>query len=397
MLGLVVTDALYRAHPDLSEGQLAKLRAAVVNTRALADVARGRSASAQHLRLGRGEETTGGRNKYSILADTLEALIGAVYLERGLEAAARRRAPAVRPADGRAPPRIGAGLDWKTSLQELSADARRSACPSTSSRTTGPDHAKTFTAAVRCRRPSATAHGTGRHQEGGRAAGRRDAPAAQAPPRRRRRPASSSIASQPCPSSPRSRSSAAASSRRSSAAPSRGRGLHPRAVRRHLAGADDFAALPRPGARHRRRRRGKYLWLPLDSGTTRSLGAPRHERPAARAAAGRARRDAPAGRGSRFTDGGRGAALRRPAHVRRPRGRRRGGGGPARRRSRTSPATRSTRLSTTTRSSPRCARRRTGIKRALLDQTLVSGVGNIYADEALWRAQLHGARPDRRR
>src|SRR3954454_9901524 len=83
VLGLVVTDTLFRSHPDLPEGQLAKLRAAVVNMRALAGVARSLGVGA-HIRLGRGEEGTGGRDKSSILADTLEALIGAVYLDRGL-------------------------------------------------------------------------------------------------------------------------------------------------------------------------------------------------------------------------------------------------------------------------------------------------------------------------
>src|SRR5690625_3970621 len=67
VLGLVVTDTLFREHPDLPEGQLAKLRAAVVNMRALADVARGLGIGG-HIRLGRGEEATGGRDKSSILA-----------------------------------------------------------------------------------------------------------------------------------------------------------------------------------------------------------------------------------------------------------------------------------------------------------------------------------------
>src|SRR5690348_11378127 len=86
VLGLVVTDALYRTHPELPEGQLAKLRASVVNTRALAGVARSLELG-RWLRLGKGEEVTGGRDKASILADTMEALIGAVYLDRGLDAA----------------------------------------------------------------------------------------------------------------------------------------------------------------------------------------------------------------------------------------------------------------------------------------------------------------------
>src|SRR5437763_5925484 len=119
VLGLVVTDTLYRGHPDLPEGQLAKLRAAVVNMRALAGVARGLKVG-DHIQLGRGEEGTGGRDKASILADTLEAVIGAVYLDRGLEAAdalVHRLFDAliIRSAS------LGAGLDWKTSLQELTA------------------------------------------------------------------------------------------------------------------------------------------------------------------------------------------------------------------------------------------------------------------------------------
>ena len=83
VLGLVVTDTLYRTHPDLPEGQLAKLRAAVVNMRALADVAR-TIGLGEYVFLGRGEEATGGRDKASILADTMEALIGTVHLSCGL-------------------------------------------------------------------------------------------------------------------------------------------------------------------------------------------------------------------------------------------------------------------------------------------------------------------------
>jgi ribonuclease-3 len=119
VLGLVVTDHLYSVHPDLPEGQLAKLRAAVVNMNALADVARGIGLG-DWLLVGRGEETTGGRDKASILADGLEALIGAVYLDRGLgEAAAlihRFFDDVMEESASR-----GASLDWKTSLQELTA------------------------------------------------------------------------------------------------------------------------------------------------------------------------------------------------------------------------------------------------------------------------------------
>src|SRR5262245_46472337 len=83
VLGLVVTETLYREHPDLPEGQLAKLRAAVVNMRALAKVGRDLGLG-RFLRLGKGEEATGGRDKASILADSVEALIGAVYVDQGI-------------------------------------------------------------------------------------------------------------------------------------------------------------------------------------------------------------------------------------------------------------------------------------------------------------------------
>ncbi|MFF0727189.1 ribonuclease III [Streptomyces sp. NPDC004134] len=146
VLGLVVTDTLFRGHPDLPEGQLAKLRAAVVNSRALAEVSRGLDLGA-FIRLGRGEEGTGGRDKASILADTLEAVIGAVYLDKGLEAASelvhRLFDPLIEKSSN-----LGAGLDWKTSLQELTA-ARGLGVPEYLVSETGPDHEKTFTAAAR--------------------------------------------------------------------------------------------------------------------------------------------------------------------------------------------------------------------------------------------------------
>ncbi|TDQ53674.1 ribonuclease III [Actinorugispora endophytica] len=146
VLGLVVTDTLFRTHPDLPEGQLAKLRAAVVNMRALADVARGLGIG-RYVRLGRGEEGTGGRDKSSILADTLEALIGAVYLDRGLDEASalvhRLFDPMIAKASG-----LGAGLDWKTSLQELTA-SELLGVPEYQVEESGPDHQKTFRATVR--------------------------------------------------------------------------------------------------------------------------------------------------------------------------------------------------------------------------------------------------------
>ncbi len=148
VLGLVITDVLYRQHPDLPEGQLAKLRASVVNMRALADVARGLGPGGLgvHLRLGRGEEVTNGRDKPSILADTLEAVLGAVYLDHGLDVAAQVIHRLFDPVLDDAAHR-GAGLDWKTSLQELTA-SEALGVPQYLMSEMGPDHQKTFTATV---------------------------------------------------------------------------------------------------------------------------------------------------------------------------------------------------------------------------------------------------------
>jgi ribonuclease-3 len=148
VLGLVVTDELYRSQPTLPEGQLAKLRASVVNMTSLAAVARrlGDGGVGPHLLLGRGEETTGGREKDSILADALEALIGAIHLGCGLGTASAIVHRLFDPLLVEAATR-GAGLDWKTSLQELGA-ARGLGAPTYEVEDEGPDHAKTFTAAV---------------------------------------------------------------------------------------------------------------------------------------------------------------------------------------------------------------------------------------------------------
>ena len=146
VLGLVVTDTLFRGYPKMPEGQLAKLRAAVVQMGALADVARELSLGS-YIRLGRGEEVTGGRNKSSILADTLEAVIGAVYIDCGLAAASDLVHRLFDPVIERSA-RLGAGLDWKTSLQELTA-AQMLGVPDYQVEESGPDHQKSFRAVVR--------------------------------------------------------------------------------------------------------------------------------------------------------------------------------------------------------------------------------------------------------
>ena len=161
VLGVVVTETLYRTHPDLSEGRLAKLRAAVVNARALAEVAR-TIGLGEHIKLGRGEETTGGRNKASILSDTVEAVIGAVHLSGGFDASAAVVHLLFDPLMDEAAS-LGAGLDWKTSLQELSAE-HSLGVPEYVIQDAGPDHMKTFTAQVRVGE-QLYGHGVGRSKK----------------------------------------------------------------------------------------------------------------------------------------------------------------------------------------------------------------------------------------
>lgn len=158
VLGLTITDELFHRHPDRSEGDLAKLRASVVNTHALADVARGLSAAGLgvHMLLGRGEVNSGGADKSSILADGMESLLGAIYLHHGIEVSRQVILRLFGPLLDAAPT-LGAGLDWKTSLQELTA-TRGMGAPSYLVTSTGPDHDKEFTAVVMVME---TGYGTG--------------------------------------------------------------------------------------------------------------------------------------------------------------------------------------------------------------------------------------------
>lgn len=146
VLGLAVTVMLFTTNPDLDEGQLAKRRASVVSTVALAEVARAIGLG-QYLRLGRGEEHTGGRDKDSILADTMEAVFGATFLSAGADAATELVLRLTKPllAD---PERYGAAMDPKTSLQELAARLGKTP-PAYSVVAAGPDHDRVFTATVR--------------------------------------------------------------------------------------------------------------------------------------------------------------------------------------------------------------------------------------------------------
>jgi ribonuclease-3 len=145
VLGVVVTDMAFREFPEMPEGELAKLRAAIVNMGALADVARDLGLG-RFVLLGRGEAMSGGRDKSSILADALEALLGAIYLDRGLSTARKLIERVFRPRMI-AYVRGEGERDYKTILQEL-ASAEVHSVPEYRIRERGPDHQKEFTATV---------------------------------------------------------------------------------------------------------------------------------------------------------------------------------------------------------------------------------------------------------
>ena len=162
ILGQAVTVMLYREHPDLDEGELAKRRASLVSSVALAEIA-GHIGLGDHLRLGRGEELTGGRQKASILADAVEALIGATYLSAGPDEATALVLRLIAPllAD---PDRFGAAMDPKTSLQVLSTRLGKG-LPQYAVTDSGPDHSKRFHATVLLGgQPMAEGDGTSKKQ-----------------------------------------------------------------------------------------------------------------------------------------------------------------------------------------------------------------------------------------
>jgi ribonuclease III len=145
VLALVVTDEVFHAHPEEQEGRLAKVRSAAVKTGSLAEIARDLGLG-RYVMLGRGEAASGGHDKDSILADTLEAVLGAVYLDRGFATAYDlvQRLFGERLADLAD---LEAALDYKTSLQELVA-SRYEQLPQYVVEDEGPDHEKLFRADV---------------------------------------------------------------------------------------------------------------------------------------------------------------------------------------------------------------------------------------------------------
>ena len=143
VLGMIVTEELYRKYPDLDESRLAPLRSGIVNMRALADIARSLSLG-KYIRLGKGEEVTNGRDKNSLLADAFEALIGALYISAGFEKTSDCLLKLVAPTLNNAMA-LGAGLDGKTALQELVASLGKASLEYQVAES-GPDHDKSFEA-----------------------------------------------------------------------------------------------------------------------------------------------------------------------------------------------------------------------------------------------------------
>jgi ribonuclease-3 len=143
VLGMIVTEELYRKYPDLDESRLSPLRSGIVNMRALADIARTLDLG-KHIRLGKGEEVTNGRDKNSLLADAFEALIGAMYISAGFDKTSDCLLRLVGPTLTNAMA-MGAGLDGKTALQELVASLGKATLEYQVTES-GPDHDKSFEA-----------------------------------------------------------------------------------------------------------------------------------------------------------------------------------------------------------------------------------------------------------
>ena len=145
VVGLVLADEMYRRHADFDEGVLTDLRKSVVNAQTLAIAAR-RLGLGKFVRLGRGESTSGGADKTSILANAFEAVIGAVYLDAGIDVAYDLSLRLLAPEIAGAVPGLRM-LDPKTQLQEITAEFGLGV-PSYVLEDEGPDHDKTFFAEV---------------------------------------------------------------------------------------------------------------------------------------------------------------------------------------------------------------------------------------------------------
>src|SRR5262249_43204477 len=156
VLALVTGEELFRRFPTFREGELSKLRAHLVSERHLIEVAQSLGLG-NYLRLGRGEEKSGGRSKTALLVDALEAILAALYLDGGLEAARHFILQSVvapelermNPASGGVPV-----MDFKSALQETLQAAGRPQASYVLVKEAGPEHSKTFTVEVRLSSPT---------------------------------------------------------------------------------------------------------------------------------------------------------------------------------------------------------------------------------------------------
>ena len=161
IMGAVVTDLIFRSFPDMDEGEMTRLRAAVVSEEPVASIARSIGLG-EHIRLGKGEESSGGREKPSLLSDTFEALIGAVYIDRGLDVVAEAVGSLFEPVI-KAVAQSGSRFDSKTALQETVV-RENGQLPSYRVASSGPDHDRRFSAHVYVG-PDLYGSGTGRSKK----------------------------------------------------------------------------------------------------------------------------------------------------------------------------------------------------------------------------------------
>ena len=145
VLSLVITEYLYRNLPDISEGKLSRLRASLVNQKSLADISRG-MALGDYIKLGGGELKSGGYRRDSILSDTLEAIIGAIYIDGGFEQASKSVLILYRNLLNNISDKIDQSLkDAKTQLQEILQSRQLQLPEYEIVQTVGKDHNQLFT------------------------------------------------------------------------------------------------------------------------------------------------------------------------------------------------------------------------------------------------------------
>ena len=159
VLGMITADYLYRTHPDLPEGDLTRTRAALVCEGSLVEVAQQLNLG-DHLKLGKGENAGGGRQRPSIVADAVEAVLAAVYLDGGIGSARKIIQKFILDREEEK----GASRDYKTALQELVQRESGQVLCYRLIGTEGPDHAKIFTAEVTLN-GSAVGRGKGRSKK----------------------------------------------------------------------------------------------------------------------------------------------------------------------------------------------------------------------------------------